>query len=218
MGALLRGPVALVLSMVASQVALGADPPAQIEFPRQGFEQIAKTRGVVVYKNNSSDVIWIGAVGIIPAPPDKVFQALLEYDRQAGRIIRVSEATVLSRGQDSLFVYERLSLPIIDDRDFVLRVTHGQDLTRRWIRYQAVSDQGPGPRPGIVRVTRNTGAWELVPTQGGNATIARCEFRISLGGMLPLWMAKSRAGNEIPQLYSDICKLSLGSGKAGSCR
>lgn len=218
MGALLRGPVALVLSMVASQVALGADPPAQIELPRQGFEQIAKTRGVVVYKNNSSDVIWIGAVGIIPAPPDKVFQALLEYDRQAGKIIRVSEATVLSRGQDSLFVYERLSLPIIDDRDFVLRVTHGQDLTRRWIRYQAVSDQGPGPRPGIVRVTRNTGAWELVPTQGGNATIARCEFRISLGGMLPLWMAKSRAGNEIPQLYSDICKLSLGSGKAGSCR
>lgn len=203
--------------MVASQVALGADPPSQIDLPRQGFVQIAKTRGVVVYKNNSSDVIWIGAVGIIPAPPDKVYQALLEYDRQAGKIIRVSEATVLSRDQDSLFVYQRLNLPIISDRDFVLRVTHGQDLTRRWIRYQAVSDQGPGPRPGIVRVTRNTGAWELLPTQGGNATIARCEFRISLGGILPLWMAKSRAGNEIPQLYSDICKLSLGSGKAGSC-
>jgi hypothetical protein len=203
--------------MVASQVALGADPPDQIDLPRQGFEQIAKTRGVVVYKNNSSDVIWIGAVGIIPAPPDKVFQALLEYDRQAGKIERVSEATVLSRDQNSLFVYERLNLPIISDRDFVLRVTHGQDLTRRWIRYQAVSDQGPGPRPGIVRVTRHTGAWELVPTQGGNATIARCEFRISLGGMLPLWLAKSRAGKEIPQLFSDICKLSLGSEKAGKC-
>jgi hypothetical protein len=216
-GSVLRGMVAVVSLMLASQVALGEEPPIRIDLPRQGFEQVARTRGVVVYKNNSSDVIWIGAVGIIPAPPEKVFQALLEYDRQAGTIARVSEATVLSHDENSLFVYERLNLPIISDRDFVLRVTHGQDLTRRWIRYQAVNDQGPAPRHGIVRVTRNTGAWELVPTQGGNATIARCEFRINLGGMLPLWMAKSRAGSEIPQLYSDICKLSLGSGKAGAC-
>jgi hypothetical protein len=203
--------------MVASQVALGEVLPASIELPRQGFEQIAKTRSVVVYKNSSSDAIWIGAVGIIPAPPEQVFRALLEYDRQAGKIGRVAEATVLSRDGNSLFVYERLNLPIISDRDFVLLVTHGQDLTRRWIHYQAVSNLGPAPRPGIVRVTRHTGAWELEPTQGGNATIARCEFRINLGGLLPLWMAKSRAGSEIPELYSDICKLSLGSGKAGTC-
>jgi hypothetical protein len=203
--------------MLASPVALGEGQPVSIELPRQGFEQIAKTRGVVVYKNDSADVIWIGAVGIIHAPPEKVYQALLEYDRQAGKIGRVSEATVLSHEQNSLFVYERLKMPVISDRDFVLRVTHGQDLTRRWIHYEAVIDHGPGPRPGIVRVTRNNGAWDLVPTQDGNATIARCEFRIHLGGRLPLWLARSRAGSEIPQLYSEICKLSLGSWKAGTC-
>jgi hypothetical protein len=216
-GSIFCRPVAVVLLMFASQVAPSEGQPNSIELPRQGFVQIAKTRGVVVYRNNSSDVIWIGAVGIIPAPPEKVYQVLLEYDRQAGKIVRVSEATVLSHDQNSLLVYQRLSLTAVRDRDFVLRVTHGQDLTRRWIRYQAVSDQGPPPRPGIVRVNRNNGAWELLPTQGGNATIARCEFRIHLGGRLPLWLAKSRAGSEIPQLYSDICKLSFGSWKAGIC-
>ena len=211
------GLVGFIAIATPSQGALGSNPPPGIELPRQGFEQIANKRGVAVYKNNSSDVIWIGAVGLIPAPPEQVYKALLEYEHQVGKIGRVSEATILSRDPGGLFVYERLNLPIISDRDFVLRVTHGQDVGRRWISYQAVNGLGPGPRRGIVRVTRNNGAWELLPTQDGRATIARCEFRINLGGMLPLWMAKSRAGSEIPQLYSDICRMSLGSGKAGTC-
>jgi hypothetical protein len=209
------GLLGFVALATASPGALGSNPPPGIELPRQGFEQIANKRGVAVYKNNSSDVIW--AVGIIPAPPEQVYNALLEYEHQVGKIGRVSEATILSRVPGGLVVYERLNLPVISDRDFVLRVTHGQDLSRRWISYQAVNGLGPGPRRGIVRVTRNNGAWELLPTQGGRATIARCEFRINLGGMLPLWMAKSRAGSEIPQLYSDICRMSLGSGKVGTC-
>jgi hypothetical protein len=146
-----------------------------------------------------------------------VYAALLEYERQVGKIGRVSEATVLSRGPNALDVYERLNLPIIRDRDFVLRVKHGEDVTRRWITYRAVSDRGPGPRGGIVRVVRHDGQWELLPAQDGRATLARNEFRINLGGMVPLWMAKARAGREIPQLFSEICRLSLGAGKAGTC-
>jgi len=213
----LIGLIALNALAPLPSVAMGDNPPPRINLPRQGFELIANAHGVAVYKNNSSDVIWIGAVGLIPAPPEQVYQALLEYDRQAGKIGRVSEATVLSRDPGGLLVYERLNLPVISDRDFVLRVTHGGDVAMRWISYQAVSGRGPAPRDGIVRVARNSGQWELIPTQDGRATIARCEFRIHLGGMLPLWMAKAGAGREIPQLYFDICRLSLGSGKAGPC-
>jgi hypothetical protein len=215
----LSGLLALVafLNAPLSSVARGDNVPSRIELPRQGFELIANNHGVAVYKNNSSDVIWIGAVGLIPASPERVYQALLEYERQVGRIGRVSEATVLSRHAGGLLVYQRLNLPVISDRDFVLRVAYGGDLARHWITYRAVTDSGPGPRDGIVRVVRNVGAWELVPTQDGQATIASCEFRIHLGGMLPLWMAKAGAGREVPQLFTDICKLSLGSGKEATC-
>jgi hypothetical protein len=68
-----------------------------------------------------------------------------------------------------------------------------------------------------VRVTRHDGQWELMSSQDGKATFARCEFRINLGGMVPLWMAKAGAGREIPQLFSEICRLSIGSGKAETC-
>jgi hypothetical protein len=209
--------LALSVSSIVSASSGAAEngAPSEIQLPRQGFELIANRRGVAVYKNDSSDTIWIGAVGLIPAPPDQVYAALLAYDRQAGKIGRVSEAAVLSRAPNALYVYERLNLPFISDRDFVLRVTYGGDLARHWITYQAVTDRGPPPRDGIVRVVRHTGQWDLLPTPGG--TLARCEFRIDLGGLLPLWLAKAGAGRELPQLYSDICKLSLGSGKAASC-
>jgi hypothetical protein len=209
--------ISVLLTASLASGSAGEVTPPRIDLPRKGFELIANERGVAVYKNNSTDAIWIGAVGLIPAPPERVYAALLEYERQVGTIGRVSEATVLSRGPNALDVYERLNLPVISDRDFVLRVRHGEDPIRRWITYRAVSDRGPRPRDGIVRVLRHDGQWELLPAQDGRATLARNEFRISLGGLLPLWLAKASAGREIPQLFAEICKLSLGATKAGSC-
>jgi hypothetical protein len=207
----------LAVAFSAMPLAAGTTPPAKIELPRPGFELIAQSRGVWVYKNNTADVVWIGAVGIILAPTERVYQALLDYDRQAGNIGRVSEAKILSVDSDGLYVYERLNLPVISDRDFTLRVNRGVDGLRHWITYFAVTDRGPGPRDGIVRVTRHSGEWELMPTEDGNGTFARCEFRIDLGGSLPLWLAKSKAGSEIPELYSNVCKLSVGPGGTARC-
>ncbi len=209
--------VGLVAMSLAASGAAGVNPPGKIELPRKGFELIAHERGVHVYKNNSADFVWIGAIGRIPAPPERVYEALLDYEHQTGKIGRVSEARVLSRDSEGLYVYQRLNLPIISDRDFVLRVNYGVDGDRRWITYRAVTDRGPKPREGIVRVTRHSGVWELFPTQDGKATLARCEIKIDLGGMVPMWLAKSKAGAEIPELYSEVCKLSVGQGRAKVC-
>jgi hypothetical protein len=213
----LLGFLVVPLPGVAPGIARGQKPPPKIELPRPGFELIAQERGVSVYQNDSSNMIWIGAVGIIPAPADKIHKALLDYEHQIGKIGRVSEVKVLSREPDSLYVYQRLSLPVISDRDVTLRVVHGVDGKRRWIAYWAVTDRGPKPREGIVRVTRDRGVWELVAIPGGKSTLARYEMRMDLGGDVPLWMAKGNAGDEIPELYSSVCKLSLGESEAGTC-
>jgi hypothetical protein len=203
---------------LGSGVALGGEkPPPKIEFPRRGFEVIGQDRGVTVYQKDRAELIWIGAVGIIPAPPEKVYAALLDYDHQVGKIGRLSEVKVLSREPDALYVYQRLNLPVISDRAFTLRVTYGVEPTRRWIAYWGVTDRGPKPREGIVRVTRHRGVWELLPAAGGKSTIARYELRIDLAGDVPLWMVKSGAGDQIPDLYSQICKLTLGHAEAGTC-
>jgi hypothetical protein len=202
---------------VAPGIARAENPPPKIELPRAGFNVIANDRGVVVYQNEGADLVWIGAVGMIPAPTEKVYAGLLDYEHQVGKIGRVSEVNVLEREEGALYVYQRLNLPVISDRDFTLRVTHGNDAGRRWIAYWAVTDHGPKPRSGIVRVTKQRGVWELLPLLGGKATLARFEFKIDLGGDVPMWLAKSNAGSEIPELFSQVCKMGLGAAEQSAC-
>lgn len=198
--------------------AWASKPPIPVKLTRDGMELIAVERGVTVYKNEKSDIIWVGAEGRIPAPPEVVQRALLAYENQVGRIGRLSEVKVLARDEHQLLVYQRLNLPIISDRDFVLKVRHGQQGVKRWISYWAVSNQGPAPRDGIVRVSHHRGGWELLPMSGGKETLLRLEVRIDLAGSVPKWMAKSSAGEELPELFSSVCRLSVPNSKgSASC-
>lgn len=203
---------------IAPAVALGGKPPIPVKLTRDGMELIAVEDGVTVYKNERSDIIWIGAEGKIPAPPARVQRALIDYDRQVGKIGRLSEVKVLDEdtAKRKLVVYQRLNLPIISDRDFVLQVRHGKQGVKRWISYWAVGNRGPSPRDGIVRVTHHRGAWELLPV-GSDETLLRFEMRMDLAGSVPMWMAKSSAGEEIPALYESVCKLSVPADRRGSC-
>jgi len=215
--AALAAASAAIIPSAFPGIAWAQKPPPKIVLPRPGFEEIGQERGVTVYQNDSADLIWIAAIGRLPASPEQVQAALLDYEHQVGRIGRVSEVNVLSREPGAVDVYERLNLPVISDRDFTLRVTHGNEGARRWIAYWAVTDRGPKPRDGIVRVTRSRGVWDLAPVPGGKGTIVRYEMRIDLAGDVPLWMVRSGAGDEIPTLYSQICKLAVGQAEQASC-
>jgi len=212
----LVGAIVIPLPDVAPGVAFAAQAPPNIDFTRSGFEIVARERGVTVYKNDTSNMIWVGAAGQLPAAATKIQQVLLDYNRQVGKIGRLSEARVLSRDDDGMYVYQRLNLPVISDRDFTVRVESGASDPRWWVAYWAVTDRGPAPRDGIVRVTRHRGVWDLIKLTD-NTTWVRFEVRIALGGSLPLWMAKGGAGKELPELFANVCRLSVGPQEASSC-
>lgn len=213
--ALLGGLCALAASGVSP--AHAERVPLMPYLSSSAFETIAQEKGVRVYKHRTSEIIRIGAEGRFPAPPEQVRQALLDYPRQVGTIARLSEARVLSRAERALYVYQRLNLPVIDDRDFVLHVRHGADGEMRWVSYWAVTDRGPRPRDGVVRVTNHRGTWVLEPTDNGRATRVRYQVSIDLGGMLPRWMARAGAGRELPELFGAICRLSRPDRRYGQC-
>jgi hypothetical protein len=178
---------------------------------------VARKKGVTVYQNKDSRYIDLAAEGVVPAPPAAVQRALLAYEKQAGVVPRLAEVKVLARGKQWLRVYQRLSLPVIDDRDFNLRVRWGGDDDKgRWIRYNS-TDEGPPPRDGVVRVTHNTGKWLLDGVHGGSRTRLRMISSIDIAGDVPSWMAKSDAGDDIPKLYEAICRLSTGHTGDDSC-
>jgi hypothetical protein len=100
-----------------------------------------------------------------------------------------------------MLVYQRLDLPVISDRDFVLKVTWGKEGGKRWVRYRTVRGVGPAPRDGVVRVKHHQGSWQLTPTRRGEATLVRFQVSIDLGGWLPKSLARSGSGDEVPELF-----------------
>jgi hypothetical protein len=141
---------------------------------------------------------------VIDAPPARVRDALLDYPRHPSWLKELRRSEVLVRDPHSLVVYQRLVLPVIADRDFTLKVRWGEDGDVLWTRFSAANELGPGPLRGVVRVGIHEGSWRLEPVDGGRRTLARYHVRLDLGGSLPPWMARGRAGKDIPGLYQSI--------------
>ena len=180
-------------------------PPKPLELRDGPFELVRESDGVSVFQRSDPSLISVGAEGKLPAAPEQVLTALLDYSRHPAVLERLDEARVLKRGEHWLVVYQRLGLPVIDDRDFILRYRWGKEGDRHWIRYRTT--QGPAPVDGVIRVTRHFGGWDLIPVDGGEATLARYVSNIDMGGALPLWMTQGGAADELPAMFRAMCGL-----------
>lgn len=172
----------------------------------EGFEEVDQEFGVKAYQDPESDVIRIAAQGRFAATPKEVFKAVLDYESQVGVIKRVSETRILEKGPGWMLVYQRLNLPIISDRDYTLYVTWGAEGDVLWVNFRS-SYMGPEKRDGIVRVIEHYGSWQMKPVGNGQYTLARFQVRIDLAGSLPKWLARSGAGDELPELYQNVRRM-----------
>jgi hypothetical protein len=169
-----------------------------------GYKRVGGDHGVEVYRQMASPVIELMAEGDIDTPPFVVREVLLDY-AQAGKITkRVAESHILNRGDHELIVYQRLSLPIVTDRDYNQRVTWGTSGDTSMIRFAVDNEHGQGGRPGVVRVNVLSGGWDLKPIRGGTATHALYHVRIDLSGSIPRWMVSGGAAKDLPKLFDGL--------------
>jgi len=173
----------------------------------QGYKKVAREAGVTVYKHRHSSLIRLGADGRFRGTRAQVSAALLDYNRHAGAVGRVSKSKILKRGEGWLLVYQRLSLPVISDRDFTLKVSWGNQEGVHWIRFRCYRGKGPRRRDGVVRLSHHQGSWQLRATRDGKGTIARFQVSSDMAGNLPRWIARSGAHGDIPDLFRAIQKL-----------
>jgi hypothetical protein len=173
-------------------------------FPGPDFVATGGEHGVAVFRRSDGHAIELAAEGEIDAPPERVRAVLLDYGRHPTWVKHLSTSVVLVRESSSLLVYQRLALPIIEDRDFTLLVSWGADGDELWTRFSTANERGPGPLKHVVRVQLHEGEWRLGPIDGGRRTRARYRFRMDLGGSLPGWLGRSRAGKDVPALFDAI--------------
>jgi len=184
---------------------MSAPPPAS-SLSGEGFVLLGEEKGVKVYRREKRPGIELAAEGKIGAAPERVRRVLVDYPSHPRWQKHLKENRVLAFGEGSLDVYQRLSLPVLDDRDFTLHVTWGKDVDVSWTRFAVANARGPAPVSGVVRVTQQEGGWRLEPADGGSATHAVYRCYIDLAGSFPAWMGKRQATSDLPELFANITK------------
>ena len=168
----------------------------------EGYQRIGDKHDVIVYKREGH-AIDLAAEGDIAASPEVVMRVLTDYASHPKWVRGLATSRVLDQQSSGLDVYQRLHLPMLDDRDFTLRVDWSAEGDARTIRFHT-SAIGPPPEKGVVRVPIHEGSWQLLALDGGRRTHAVYRFRMELGGSLPMWMARGRAGKDVPDLFEAI--------------
>ncbi|MDB4971093.1 MAG: Collagenase [Myxococcales bacterium] len=177
-----------------------------VSLSNEGYEQIGQKSDVVVYRRNGH-AIDLAAEGDVAATPEVVMKVLTDYASHPKWVHGLSVSKVLGQSADSIDVYQRLHLPMLDDRDFAMHVIWKKDGDGRQIHFKTTNDRCPGPPDkGVTRVQLHEGSWILQSLDGGKRTHAIYRFRMELGGSLPMWMARGRAAKDVPALFDAIRK------------
>lgn len=119
------------------------------------------------------------------------------------------ECRVLKREGDSVLTYQRISAPLVSDRDYILRVrTTSRTLeagTSYLSRWETENAPRPAERRGIVRVKLCEGGWLLEPLSP-NSTRATYSVYTDSGGAIPDFIKNTGSQIAIRKIFAAIRK------------
>lgn len=149
------------------------------------------------------------AIGEIAASPAVVHAVIDDVESYSRFMPYTVECRVLKRESDSVLIYQRISAPLVSDRDYILRVRTtskkvegGTSYLSRW---ETENAPAPAERKGIVRVKLCEGSWLLEPS-GPNATRATYSVYTDSGGVIPAFIKNTGSQIAIRKIFTAIRK------------
>jgi len=194
-------PIALV-----ALALLAADEPK--------WELAKEDDGIKIYSRarDGEDVREMKAMGLMDATPQEVWKAIRDYPHYTKTMPYVQECKVLATedGGKNMWVYTRLDLPFVSQRDYVLKIvdeTNGSPTMKvSWTEWTG-DDKNLPEHDGVVRLKINDGYWTLEPKEDGKKTFATYYVHTDPGGSLPKWIANKANSTAVPNVFSAIKKV-----------
>jgi hypothetical protein len=197
-------------------VVIGADPA-----PKQSpWEEAAKADGITIYSRDvpGSEVREMKAIGTIDAKPQEVWKAIRDYPSYTKTMPYTAEGKILGQedGDKVIYFYSRIDLPLVDNRDYVIKLTDDSDwndgagyLKVTWTKLDPPKGDRyfVEPKNGVVRVPVNDGYWKLEPRDNGNKTWATYYIHTDPGGAVPKWIANKANSTAVPNVFAAIKKV-----------
>jgi hypothetical protein len=108
--------------------------------------------------------------------------------------------------------YQRLSfgIPFVQDRHYVIRITErgyrDADRRRAWaVTWRLEDGLPPGASPDAIRVSVNSGYWDLRPVKGSDrSTDTRYCVLTDPAGSLPKWIVGMANTEGVPQIFAAV--------------
>ncbi len=145
-------------------------------------------------------------IGVLEATPATVAALLEDRSRYPEFMPYIAECRVLQRKGERLFVYQRLKVPLLSDRDYtqqVIQTTRASESGPVYeIRWSPANDQGPAPLPGVTRLDNFDGSWLLEPTPDGGTRATFTVFTETAG--LPALFANKGTRASVAKLFSAL--------------
>jgi hypothetical protein len=160
-----------------------------------GWEQVSQG-DVTIRVRKRADLpgcreIW--AEGVMNVGVQDIQSVLRDHESFRNWMPYVTESRVLSTGPEGTRIaYTKLDLPVISNRDYVVRVVDEQlleaDGTGTFRQTWASDNQALPEREGVVRLRRNEGSWVITPRGEGKAHFVY-RFTVETGGSIPGFLA-----------------------------
>jgi Polyketide cyclase / dehydrase and lipid transport len=195
----------IALSSCCSCVNLVAEPEAT---PGE-WKLVSTSDNVTLYRRSRPGPghYESKAIGEIAASTAIVHAVIDDTESYSRFMPYMVECRVLKREGDSVLSYQRVSAPLVRDRDFTLRVRTtskmvegGMSYLSRWGTENAV---GPAEKRGVVRVRLCEGGWLLEPL-GPNGTRATYSVYTDSGGVIPAFIKKTGSQIAIRKIFTAI--------------
>lgn len=186
-----------------------------------GWTVANNTDDLTVYTraHDGSSIRECKAIGLINAEPivvKRVIDDTAEYPKFMPYVV---ETKTISQTNDGRVGYQRISPPMVGDRDYTVRVkceskacSGGMMYCNRW---EVANDLGPAEVKGVTRVKVTQGSWLLEPA-GNGKTKATYTIYSDSGGSIPTFLLNSANKTAIPKLFDAVrkqCTLSKYQGK-----
>jgi hypothetical protein len=205
----MRPRLAILLSSVLLLTLL---PPVSAADAADGWTEAARADDLIVYTrpHDGSSVRECKAIGTINAEPIVVKRVIDDTADYPKFMPYVVESRTISKSAEGRVGYQRISPPIVGDRDYTVRVkyenracpTGGMIYCNRW---EVANDLGPAEVKGVTRVKVTQGSWLLEPLPGGK-TRATYTIYSDSGGSIPTFLLNSANKTAIPKLFEAVRK------------
>jgi uncharacterized membrane protein len=176
-----------------------------------GWERVSASRGVIVYGRESKDtgLFEYVATGTFEAPPEAVWAVIRDFTNYPKSMMHTESSTIVEAepGGKIHHLYVVHNPPFVSRRDYTARIVDATpaDAPAGYHRETwTLSDRGPLPKDGIVRVKQNNGQWVLEPLAGGTRTRLKYQVIADPGGSVPRWIARLANSSSVPDLYESL--------------